>query len=66
MVDEDERIEKVLDGETLALGTPERLGYTFGGWYDNKNYIGAPISDPNAISYESLRQQYFARWIPNE
>jgi len=61
-----ERIEKVADGETLVLGTPEREGYTFDGWYDNEYYIGLPIADPNAVPYGSLRQHYWVRWTPNE
>ena len=61
-----ERIERVLQGDSLTLGTPTREGYTFGGWYDNESCLGAALAIDGSVSYGALRPHYFAKWIPNE
>ena len=60
-----ERVEKVYEGESFSLGTPEpRAGYTFMGWYDNELFIGASVAD--TVTYGNAREYYYARWEANE
>ncbi len=61
-----ERIEKVLDGDTLLLMPPWREGYTFDGWYDNEACLGEALQIDGPISYGALKPHYFAKWIPNQ
>lgn len=61
-----ERIEKVLKGDTLTLPTPVRAGYTFDGWYDNEACLGERLEINGPIAYGSLYPHYYVKWIPNE
>lgn len=48
-------------GTTLSLqdvAAPTRVGYTFGGWYDNQAGTGAPIQQVNSAA------EVYAKWNP--
>ncbi|MEE0419198.1 MAG: InlB B-repeat-containing protein [Lachnospiraceae bacterium] len=51
-------------GEERKLPTtPRKTGYKFGGWYDNKELTGTPVT---AISStETGNKEFWAKWIPN-
>ena len=36
---------KLFDDDILELPTPERWGYQFAGWYENKDFEGQPVDD---------------------
>ena len=36
---------KLFDDDILELPTPERWGYQFAGWYENKGFEGQPVDD---------------------
>ena len=60
--------ETVLSGQSLAnagkgLGSTSRPGYTFGGWYTEKNGNGSPFDETIAI-VKSMT--VYANWIANE
>ena len=60
--------ETVLSGQSLAnagkgLGSTSRPGYTFGGWYTEKNGNGSPFDEKIAI-VKSMT--VYANWIANE
>ena len=48
-------------GETVALPTASREGYTFAGWYDNSNFEGAKVS--SIAETETGDKEYWAKWI---
>ncbi len=47
-------------GKGLTLPTPERAGYTFGGWYVNANFTGNRITAVSAN--ETGNKTYYAKW----
>ncbi len=50
-------------GVGLALPTPTRAGYAFGGWYDNANLTGSAVT---AISdTETGDKAFWAKWTPD-
>ena len=61
----EERVEKVYEGESFSLGTPDpREGYTFMGWYDNDLYLGSAVAD--TVTYATVKECYYALWVKNE
>ena len=53
-------------GEETALptaGDMTRKGYTFGGWYDNENLTGTPVTVIG--SNETENKEYWAKWTIN-
>ena len=53
-------------GEETTLptaGDMTRKGYTFGGWYDNENLTGAPVTVIG--SNETENKEYWAKWTIN-
>ena len=53
-------------GEETALptaGDMTRKGYTFGGWYDNENLTGAPVTVIGRNETEN--KEYWAKWTIN-
>lgn len=49
--------------EEIELPTPTREGYTFGGWYDNEEYEGNPITK---IKIQEIGEKtLYIKWIPN-
>ena len=44
------------------LPTPTRTGYTFDGWYSDKNYTGNKIAQGHTFLRDST---LYAKWIPN-
>lgn len=51
---------KILEGETVTLKTPEKIGYTFDGWYTSTNFNGNPVS----MNYSSSTDvKLYAKWI---
>lgn len=60
----DDKKEKVyVENNTLVnLPVPERLGYTFDGWYDNQSFSGNAITElPNLRDSIEL----YAKWVGN-
>ncbi len=53
----------VPDGENVALATPERTGYTFAGWYENKDCTGNALTDTSAMTADKT---VYAKWTPVE
>lgn len=47
-----------------GVSEPCREGYTFGGWYNNANFNGTPISSEGIVSAAN-NVTYYAKWIPN-
>ena len=45
-----------------ALPTPTRIGYTFDGWYFDKNYTGNKIAQGETFLRDCT---VYAKWIPN-
>ena len=50
---------EVGDGYVLYLPLPTKVGYVFGGWYDNDEFTGASY---RLVS--GLIDTYYAKWIP--
>jgi len=51
------------DGVTsAALPTPERTGYTFGGWYTQAGGAGTPVTDTTAVTTAADHTLY-AKWL---
>ena len=60
----DEKKEKVYveNNALVNLPAPERLGYTFDGWYDNQSFSGNAITElPNLRDSIEL----YAKWVGN-
>ncbi len=53
-----------VESDSLSLGAPVKIGYTFGGWYANENFEGEPVAmiDKGASGNIDL----FAKWIAQE
>ena len=60
----EDKKEKVYikEDDSITLPTPSRLGYTFGGWYDNNTFSGNPITELSNIK-DNL--ELFAKWTGN-
>lgn len=60
----DSKTEKVFlnNGTTFDLPIPERLGYSFDGWYNNKSLLGDAITN---ISFIAGDVSLYAKWIGN-
>lgn len=60
----EDKKEKVYikENDFITLPTPSRLGYTFGGWYDNNTFSGNPITELSNIK-DNL--ELFAKWTGN-
>lgn len=57
-------VTKVQKGENLVLPGDDNIsrpGYTFGGWYDNRNLEGSPLTEAVAEDTEIV---VFAKWLP--
>lgn len=46
----------------IPLGTPSKLGNTFGGWFDNSSFTGNAVQSIPAYSYGA--QPLYAKWTP--
>lgn len=51
-----------IESDTILLPTPERMAYTFCGWYDNAQYSGTPVTQITKGSYGD--KTYYAKWLP--
>ncbi|MBR3956079.1 MAG: InlB B-repeat-containing protein [Clostridia bacterium] len=49
----------VPDGENVALATPERTGYTFANWSENRDGSGAAFTDTSSITADKT---VYAKW----
>lgn len=61
-----EKYTRFSDTNTWLLPTAEKLtrvGYTFGGWYDNEGLTGSLVTSIPTQSTGDLH--YYANWIPN-
>ena len=47
-----------------GLSDPYRVGYTFGGWYNNADYTGTAILSNELVNAPN-NIRYYAKWIPN-
>ena len=52
-----------IESSDVALPTPSRDGYTFGGWYENSNFSGSAVTKISKGSTGD--KKYYAKWIPN-
>ena len=52
--------EKYLKATGTALPTPSLEGYIFGGWYDNAEFTGSPLTEIAAGSQKAY--QLYAKW----
>lgn len=51
-------------GVSILLPVLEKIGYTFGGWYEKENFSGEPI---NSVAAEDIGDKtYYAKWTANE
>lgn len=56
------RLVGVTDGAVnAALPTPVRKGYTFAGWYDNKDFVGEPLPALPSV-FPAGTTTYYAKW----
>ncbi len=56
--------EKYLKADGTALPTPSLEGYIFGGWYDNAEFTGSPLTEIEAGSQKAY--QLYAKWAEDE
>ncbi len=49
-------------GTKIILPTPERVGYTFDGWYFDRDYSGGYYRGGEEISSDSSKTQLYAKW----
>lgn len=54
------KTEKLFEGDTLTLYEPTRTGYTFDGWYKNKEFTGNPVEE---LTYSAGNTMLYAKWI---
>lgn len=57
-----ESVEAIV-GNTVALTTPKREGYTFGGWYANADFSGSALEEVTVTSGETV---LYGQWTENE
>ncbi|MDR0303884.1 MAG: InlB B-repeat-containing protein [Chitinispirillales bacterium] len=50
------------ESPTITLKSPTKIGYTFGGWFDNAEFSGSPVMEIPNKSIGS--REYWAKWIP--
>ena len=58
-----EAIEPIVSHLSIALPTPVRDGWCFGGWYDNVEFTGTPV---NAPYYSTTSHTLYAKWMTEE
>ena len=51
-----------VESETIILSDATKVGYTFGGWYDNASFAGSPITAIPKGSGGNVT--LYAKWIP--
>ena len=56
-------IEPIVSNLPIALPTPVRDGWYFGGWYDNAEFTGTPVSAPY---YSTTSHTLCAKWLTEE
>ena len=50
-------------GVGATLPEPKKMGYTFGGWYENENYDGEAVTEIKTT--DTGDKTYYAKWIAN-
>ena len=56
-----------IESETITLPTPTRQHYSFGGWYDNEDFDGQPITTVNpGVNSDHENKTFYAQWSPQE
>ena len=55
---------EIIEGETFKLYTPTKTGYTFLGWYKDKEFTELVLS--NEVPYSELSSTYYAKWQINK
>jgi len=56
-------IESVTTDRAFTLPTPIKDGWYFGGWYDNAEFSGNPVSSPY---YSKTAHTLYAKWMTEE
>ncbi|MBR1443565.1 MAG: InlB B-repeat-containing protein, partial [Firmicutes bacterium] len=49
-----------IESNDITLPIPTRIGYTFGGWYENSNFSGAPVTTIATGSH--VNKTFYAKW----
>ena len=52
-----------VETETFNLPTPTRVGYTFGGWYEDSNFNGEPVTQ--VVIGTRGNKTYYAKLVPD-
>ena len=60
----DTQKEQFKETDEVTLGTAERTGYTFGGWYEAENFNGTAIESWNA-GEKTADVTLYAKWTAN-
>ncbi len=64
---EDTDFVYTIEDEPITLPTPERSGYSFGGWYVDDSFVSDPITE---ITYELFKEDdsidLYPKWINNQ
>lgn len=56
-------IESIKSDMFIELPTPTKENYYFGGWYDNTEFNGTPVSSPY---YSTSNHTLYAKWLTEE
>ena len=49
----------VAEDGTISLPTPQKTGFTFGGWYVSETFDGAPVNESDTYSADTI---LYAKW----
>ena len=57
-------LRKYIETQEFNLAIPERTGYNFAGWYEDKNFSGTPITGWSP-GERTTDLTVWAKWVPN-